>query len=76
MVLKFAGFFSILQYLDRGIQLLCLACFVCGFRGFHIQKENWKITDGQNQTKETPKHEAGICWNNSNKATLFYIIQY
>ena len=39
--LKFRDFFCILQYLDRGIPyaLLCLACFVCSFRGFHIQKE-------------------------------------
>jgi len=33
----------------------------------------WKITDGQNQTKNTPNHEAETCWNNSNnrnKVTL------
>ena len=27
-----------------------------------------KTTEGQNQTKN-PKHEAQICWNNSNKTT-------
>ena len=27
-----------------------------------------KITDGQNQTKKTPKPEAVACWNNSNNS--------